>query len=84
MTNEQKEIIMQAGQMLYEGLKPAVDLINKIYEKIKEIFIRVYKWISSILNIKITTYSRKKKGNRYVINKIKSVSIYKYLMKIRK
>lgn len=56
MTYERKQQIIEAGKQMYENFRPAVDLVNAILEKVREIVVKIYEWLKQILNVKITTF----------------------------
>lgn len=83
MTNEQKENILRCANLIYEQIKPVIELIENVWQSLKEIFLIAYKQLKEYLEKDINIRTKKyKKGKRYICS-YKRTQLWKFLSEIK-
>lgn len=76
MTDEQ---LLKTQNKMYENLKPFIEKINRIWEAVKELFIKVWIQLKKFLEIKVSIRTKSfKKGKKY-IHSYKKIELWKWV-----
>lgn len=78
MTEEQKQRLLEIQNKMYEDLKPFIETINRIWEAIKDLVIKVWTQFKNFLERKVSVRTKSfKKGKRY-IHGYKKIELWKW------
>lgn len=79
MTEDQKQRLLEIQNKIYKDIKPFIELMNRIWESIKDLVIDAYKSLKEFLQKKVPIRTKSyKKGKRY-IHSYKKKELWKVL-----